>query len=182
MKKALFLDRDGVINIEKNYLYRIEDFEFIEGVVEACRFFFDREYLLVVVTNQAGIALGRYTESDYEKVTTWMKKKFYDKGVVLTGVYHCPHRPEISGYCSCRKPEPGMLFTAAADHHIDLNKSILVGDKESDIIAAKKAGVGLKALVRSGHPIINESISSADFILNSLKDLPSYLERSGKVV
>ncbi len=138
---ALFLDRDCVINIEKNYLHKKEDFEFIDGIFDLCRFYQDKGYLIVVVTNQSGIARGYYTEDDFAKLTIWMVDAFASKGVEITKVYHCPHHPDISGECDCRKPHPGMLLKAAKEFDIDLEHSLLVGDSERDIEAAHSAGV-----------------------------------------
>ena len=174
-RPALFLDRDGVVNVEKNYLHRIEDFEFIPGVFDSCRHLRSRGYALVVVTNQAGIARGYYTEADYQALTAWMTAQFAEQGAPLDGVYHCPHHPEFSGPCSCRKPEPGMLLRAAAELELDLPGSILVGDKESDIAAGIRAGVGLNVRVRSGHPMIDESGTGADAVLDSIAGLPDLL-------
>ena len=110
MLKALFLDRDGVINVEKDYLYKIEDFEFINGIFELCRYYQAQNYLIIVVTNQSGIDRGYYTEDDLELLTGWMKNKFKKHGIDIAKVYYCPHHPDISGDCQCRKPKPGMLF------------------------------------------------------------------------
>lgn len=141
MKKALFLDRDGVINIELNYLYKVEDFKFIDGIFELCRHYQNLGYLIIVVTNQSGIARGYYDEADFEKLTEWMIKEFAKEGIEIAKVYHCPHHPDISGECSCRKPQPGMILQAQKEFGIDLNSSILVGDKERDIEAAIEAGI-----------------------------------------
>lgn len=153
MNKALFLDRDGVVNKEKNYLYKIEDFEFIDGVFETCRYFQDKGCLLIIVTNQAGIARGKYTEEDYQILTSWMIKEFEKENIIISKVYHCPHHPEFSGECECRKPNIGMLLEAKKDFDIDMSQSILVGDKNSDIEAGINAGVGMNYLVRTGHKI-----------------------------
>ena len=139
---ALFLDRDGVINVEKNYLYRIEDFEFIEGIFDLCRFFQDRGYKIVVVTNQSGICRGYYTQEDFEKLTRWMEREFAKEGIAIAKTYHCPHHPDFTGSCSCRKPEPGMFLEAKAALKIDMQNSVMIGDKPSDIEAARRAGVG----------------------------------------
>ena len=141
MKKALFLDRDGVINVEKEYLYEKEDFEFIEGIFELTRHFSSLGYLIVVVTNQSGIARGYYSEEDFSSLTSWMVEKFKEQGVEVSGVYHCPHHEKITGECSCRKPQPGMLLQAAKELGIDLENSIMIGDKERDVEAASRAGV-----------------------------------------
>ncbi len=165
-KPALFLDRDGVINVEKNYLYRIEDFEFIEGVFELCHKYQDKGYLIIIVTNQSGIARGYYSEDDFSDLTRWMVDVFAREGINITDVYHCPHHPDISGPCSCRKPEPGMLLKAAEEHHIDMKNSLLVGDSERDILAAHRAGV------RESYLFSKEAIKSeANKIIKDLKEL-----------
>ncbi len=140
-KKALFLDRDGVINIEKNYLYKKEDFEFIDGVFELCRFFQKQGFLIFVVTNQSGIARGFYTQEDFLKLTAWMEKEFEKNGVHIEKTYFCPHHPDITGVCACRKPQPGMLLQAAKKFDVDLENSVLIGDKQRDIEAAYNAGL-----------------------------------------
>lgn len=169
MNKALFLDRDGVINKEKNYLYKIEDFEFIDGVFETCKYFQDREYLIVIITNQAGIARGKYTEVEYQILTNWMINEFEKKGIKISKVYHCPHHPEFSAECECRKPKPGMILLAQKEFNIDLRQSILVGDKNSDIEAGINAGVGMNYLVETGHEI-DENVFGVKVLIN-LKEL-----------
>jgi len=141
MNRALFLDRDGVINVEINYLSKVEDFVFINGIFELCKKYQDRGYLIFVVTNQSGIARGFYSQSDFNTLTTWMIKEFLDKGIKINKVYFCPHHPEISGDCACRKPKAGMILDAQREFDIDLENSILVGDKERDIEAAITAGI-----------------------------------------
>ena len=138
---ALFLDRDGVVNVEKNYLHRIEEFEFIDGIFALCRRYQERGFLIVIVTNQSGIARGYYSEADFAVLTAWMVGEFEKRGIRIAKVYHCPHHPEISGECSCRKPEPGMFLEAASELGIDLERSVLVGDSERDIVAARRAGL-----------------------------------------
>ena len=140
-KSALFLDRDGVINVEKEYLYKIEEFEFMDGIFELCRYYTNLGYLIFIVTNQSGIARGYYSEEDFTNLTNWMQERFKKEGINISKVYHCPHHPEISGGCSCRKPEPGMLLEAAKEFDIDLVHSIIVGDKERDIESGLRAGI-----------------------------------------
>jgi len=147
LARAAFLDRDGVINVEKNYVHRIADFEFIPGVLEACRRIAEAGYLLIIVTNQAGIARGYYGEPEFAALTRWMSARFADAGAPLAAVYHCPHHPEatlpgLRKACDCRKPEPGLILRAAREHSLDLGHSLLVGDKRSDIEAGRRAGVG----------------------------------------
>jgi len=169
MKKALFLDRDGVINKEKNYLYRIEDFEFIDGVFETCKYFQNQGYLIIVITNQAGIARGKYTEFDFEVLTKWMLSKFQENGINISKVYHCPHHPDFSGNCDCRKPNPGMILQAQKEFNVDLKNSILVGDKNSDIEAGLNAGISNNYLISTGH-YISDNLFNVE-ILDSLKNL-----------
>ncbi len=141
MKKALFLDRDGVINIEKNYVYRKEDFEFIEGIFDLCHKFSDEGFLIIIITNQAGIAKGFYTIEDFLELTAWMIDQFKKHGVDIEKVYYCPHHPDVTGSCECRKPRPGMILQAANEFNLDLAKCVLIGDKESDLQAGRKAGI-----------------------------------------
>ena len=141
MKKALFLDRDGVVNVEKEYLYKIEDFEFIDGIFELCKHYQDLGYLIFIVTNQSGISRGFYSEDDFLKLTQWMNDAFAQQGITITKVYHCPHHPKYSGECECRKPKPGMLLEAAKEFNLDLANSIMIGDKERDVEAGINAGL-----------------------------------------
>lgn len=141
MKKALFLDRDGVINLEKNYVHTIEDFEFNEGIFDMCRKFQNEGYLIIVITNQAGIGRKLYDESDFGKLTKWMTDQFRRNGIMISKVYHCPHHPEFTGKCNCRKPEPGMIFKAAAEFNLEIPKCVLIGDNKSDIQAGYNAGM-----------------------------------------
>jgi D-glycero-D-manno-heptose 1,7-bisphosphate phosphatase len=169
MKKALFLDRDGVINKEKNYLYKIEDFEFIDGVFETCKYFQDKDYLIIVITNQAGIARGKYSEADFNKLTKWMIQEFSKKNIKISKVYHCPHHPDFTGECECRKPKPKMILDAKKEFDIDLENSILVGDKNSDIEAGLNAGIKEIYLISTGHKIEKNRFDVK--ILKTLKDL-----------
>ncbi len=157
--KAVFLDRDGVINIERCYVHCREDFHFQEGIFELCRAAQTLGYLLVVVTNQAGIARGYYTESEFLELTEWMVQKFAEQQIQIARVYYCPYHPvhgvgEYKYDSPDRKPKPGMLLRALADLNLDLTSSVLVGDKLSDIYAAKAAGVGTSILLRPEAPEI----------------------------
>ncbi len=145
-KRAIFLDRDGTINIERNYLFRCEDFAFIPGVPQALRRLQCAGYLLVVVTNQSGVARCYFDLADVEKLHTHLRRLLLDHGVTLDGVYVCPHHPAgvkdnpFSVECDCRKGSPGMLLTAADDLAIDLSRSYMIGDKNSDLEAGYRAG------------------------------------------
>lgn len=175
MKKAIFLDRDGVINFEKEYLSKIEDFEFIPGVLDCCRQFVELGYAIVVITNQSGIARGYYTMADFEKLSEWMRTQFYENGSPLTGIYSCPHHPEITGLCSCRKPSPQMILQAAEEHQLDLSQSILVGDKESDIGAGQNAAIPTNLLITTGHDI-DSSKTKATKVIHELKEVFPFLK------
>lgn len=168
MNKALFLDRDGVINKEKDYLYKIEDFEFIDGVFKTCRYFQNKGYLIIIITNQAGIARGKYTEKDYQVLTNWMLKEFGKEGIKISKVYHCPHHPDFTGECECRKPKPGMILKAQKEFNIDLENSILVGDKNSDIETGINAGIHQNYLITTGHKI-DENVFNVKIIDNLQK-------------
>lgn len=146
MKPALFLDRDGVINVEKNYVHRIEDFEFVDGIFELCKIAQDMGYAIVVVTNQAGIGRGYYTEDEFRNLTDWMLAQFMERDISIAGVYHCPYHPtegigEYRRESYDRKPSPGMLLRAQQDLGLDIENSVLVGDKVSDLQAGRAAGI-----------------------------------------
>lgn len=168
MYKALFLDRDGVINIEKDYLYKIEDFEFIDGIIDLCKHFINLNYMIVVVTNQSGIAREYYTQHEFEVLTQWMINEFMKSGVEISRVYNCPHHPDISGQCDCRKPKPGMLLDAQKDFNIDLSASIMIGDKERDIEAGLNAGLKESYLFDESQSTIN---SKATKIVSNLSEI-----------
>ena len=143
---ALFLDRDGVINEEVDYLWKPEDVRFVSGIHSLCRRAQSLGYKLIVVTNQAGIGRGLYTEVDFHTIMGWMKDALAREEVHLDGVYFCPYHPthglgEFRREHEDRKPAPGMLLRAAEDHSLDLAASILVGDRCTDIAAAEAAGL-----------------------------------------
>jgi D-glycero-D-manno-heptose 1,7-bisphosphate phosphatase len=146
-RPALFLDRDGVINIDYGYVHRDEDFQFIDGIFDLVNAANQSGYLVVVVTNQAGIGRGYYTEEDFFELTEWMCEQFALYDAKIDAVYFCPYHPEygLGKYrreSKHRKPGPGMLLDAARDLNIDLTRSIIVGDKASDLEAGHRAGVG----------------------------------------
>jgi D-glycero-D-manno-heptose 1,7-bisphosphate phosphatase len=151
-RRAAFLDRDGVINIDRGYVFRREDFQFVAGALEGARRLHELGFLLVVTSNQSGIGRGLYTEDEFHGLTTWMRSEFRAAGAPLAGVYFCPHHPteargEYRCTCKCRKPAPGMLLAAARELSIDLAASIMFGDAASDIEAARRAGVPLRVLL-----------------------------------
>lgn len=152
-RPALFLDRDGVINHDDaGYTHRIADFRFRDGIFDLCQAAQAREMALVVVTNQAGIGRGYYTEDDFQALTVWMLARFAEQGIRFTAVEHCPDHPQhgIGAYRRenpRRKPGPGMILDASAAHGLDAARSVMVGDRASDMQAALAAGVGTRILL-----------------------------------
>lgn len=184
-KAAIFLDRDGTINSDHGYVSQVDDFQFIDGVIEALVELKRMGFLLVIVTNQSGIAKGKYTEEQFMQLTEWMDWSLADRGVDLDGIYYCPHHSEgeVTQYvqqCDCRKPQPGMLLSAANALNIDLAQSYMVGDKLIDIQAGKAAGVKSNILVRSGKTVTEEAEKLASTIIQNLTDLPDFIKQSPK--
>lgn len=179
-QRALFLDRDGIINHDSGYVFRIEEFVFIDGIFELCRAAVNYGYLLIVVTNQAGIARGYYSEEDFSRLTEWMCHRFEEQRAPITRVFYCPSHPEHGkgNYLTesfDRKPNPGMLLRAAEELQISLVDSAMLGDKESDMEAARRAGLELRILLRSeAHRGIGES--AATRAVNSLAEAGSLLQ------
>lgn len=178
--KAAFIDRDGVINEERDYVYRVQDFQVLPGVFDGMRLLRQNGWTLVVVTNQAGIARGLYTEADYAALTAHMRSLFAAEGAPLDAVYHCPHHPTagLGPYridCDCRKPRPGMLLRAAADLGLTLAESVIVGDKESDLEAGRAAGLAACVLVESGHAPSARARSMADHTAAGLADAARWI-------
>ena len=139
-RKALFLDRDGIINIDHGYVSTIDGFEFSEGIFELLEYFRDAGYLLFVITNQSGIGRGYYKESDFHRLTEWMVGEFERENIMIEKVFYCPHTPDAM--CHCRKPDIGMIEKAIAEYPLDLKRSWMIGDKSSDIALANNAGIG----------------------------------------
>jgi D,D-heptose 1,7-bisphosphate phosphatase len=138
--KAAFLDRDGTINVDNGYTYKIEDLEFLPGAVEGLKELQKKGYLLIIITNQSGIGRGYYTEKDYKNFMKEFYKRLEEKGVKITADYYCPHRPEDK--CRCRKPMTELVEKAIKDYDIDSSKSIFIGDKKIDMETGKRCGVG----------------------------------------
>jgi D-glycero-D-manno-heptose 1,7-bisphosphate phosphatase len=153
---ALFLDRDGVINEETHYLYRIEDVQWVPGIFSLCRRATELGYKLVVVTNQAGIGRGIYTQVDFDTLTAWIHAEFASRKTPLAATYHCPYHPQGLGEYQRdhedRKPSPGMIFRAARDLDLDLSRSLLIGDRCTDIAAANAAGLRQAFLLSGTEP------------------------------
>lgn len=176
-RKALFLDRDGVINFDFNYVYIVGENDFLPGIFDLAKEAVKKGYVLFVVTNQAGIGRGLYTEDDFFKVTKYIEGKFKDNGTNITKTYYCPNHPEhgIGKYkidCDDRKPKPGMILKAAKEFNIDLANSLIIGDRESDIEAGINAGLKTKILFQPKTP---EIVTKADVIIDNLMEATKYL-------
>tara|TARA_B110000503_G_scaffold111208_1_gene166457 strand:- start:4914 stop:5465 length:552 start_codon:yes stop_codon:yes gene_type:complete len=164
LNKAIFLDRDGVINEDYGYVYEIDKFSVIPGVFDAMRYFQENGFILIVITNQAGIARGFYSESDLDRLNVHMVKVFASENIDLSRIYHCPHHPtegvikSLTIKCCCRKPNIGMIQKAVGDHNINLSQSWLIGDKLSDIQAGNTCGLVGSILVGSQRvPVVNKN-------------------------
>jgi D-glycero-D-manno-heptose 1,7-bisphosphate phosphatase len=156
-KPALFLDRDGVVNVDYGHVQNPADFHFVDGIIELCVAANKAGYLTVIVTNQAGIARGYYSELQMSALHEWMRQEIGKKGAVIDAIYHCPFHPDavieelrVDSYN--RKPNPGMILQAAEELGLDLGSSILIGDKDTDIEAGMRAGVGKLILLQQTLP------------------------------
>lgn len=177
MNRAILLDRDGIINEDRDYVYKFEDFCFVDGIFDFCRAAYDKGYLLIVVTNQSGIARGYYTEDDFLSLTSWMCDKFEEQGAPISRVYYCPFhmskgigKYKIDSYD--RKPNPGMFFKAQCEFNLDLQHSIVIGDRDSDMESGRNAGAG-KLLLLPGK--YNYSVTDDVNLINTLSDAQKFL-------
>ena len=173
VNKAAFLDRDGVINEDTGYIGSWSEFILIDGVLDALFMLQNANYKLIIVTNQSGIGRGFYSEEQYQILSKKILDFFSSNGIKIAKIYHCPHDPSskengVSDICECRKPKPGMFIEAKNKYNINMSHSWMIGDKETDIVAANLSGINNTILVRSGHKI-DESNSNANFIIDSLK-------------
>lgn len=140
-QKALFLDRDGVINVNHGYVFEKENFDFIDGIFKLCKKATKKGFVIIIVTNQSGIARHYYSEKDFQRLSKWVEHQFWKKGINILHTFHCPHHPDYSFSCCCRKPRIGMLTKASRRFRIDLSKSIMIGDSLSDMQCAQNAGI-----------------------------------------
>lgn len=156
--KFVLLDRDGVINVEKSYLYKIDEFEYETGVLEGLKILRDLGYKFAIITNQAGIARGYYSEDDYFKLQDFIEKDLLKNGIKIEKTYFCPHHPDgIGKYkmdCECRKPNTGNFLKAIKEFNIDVEKSYMIGDRVTDLIPADKLGFKT-VLVETGYGLKN---------------------------
>lgn len=181
-KKAVFLDRDGTINVDKGFVHRVEDFEFLPGVIDGLKLLQNAGFLLIIITNQSGIARGFYTEQDFEKLNNWMLCELAKYKIRIAGVYYCPHlplplsmtyssiSPELKKYrieCNCRKPNLSLFERAIKDFNIDISKSYAIGDKIRDCsICEIKGCKGFLIMSRNITNVINKKVR----IVQSLMD------------
>ena len=163
--KALFLDRDGVINEDTGNVFQTEHFRFVEGIFELCHTAMNKGYSIIVITNQSGIERGYFTEADFRSLTAWMLARFMTAGIAITEVLHCPALSSPD-----RKPNPGMFLTAKKKYGIDMSASVSLGDKERDVQAGRNAGVGMNVLLASGNPQ-----SEADRVVTTLQEMEGLL-------
>ena len=176
---ALFLDRDGVINIDYGYVHKKDDFHFVDGVFELVREAVAKGYMIFIVTNQSGIGRGYYTEADFHGLTEWMLARFQSEGVVITKVYFSPYHPvygegRYKKEHSSRKPNPGMILQAANEFGLDLKTSVLIGDKSSDIMAGISAGVG-KNLYLENYFYDKETRLDGQICIRNLRQAKNYI-------
>ncbi len=170
LKKAVFLDRDGVINIDTGYIYKPEQVTFVDGIFKLCRNIQKLGYVLVVITNQSGVARGYYTEDDVKNVHNWISHKFLEQGILITSFYYCPYHkdgtiPKYRKESFDRKPKPGMILKASNEHNLNINQSFMVGDKASDRIELE----GLKSI------IIKSKYTDDDFDVKNFQEIESLL-------
>jgi D-glycero-D-manno-heptose 1,7-bisphosphate phosphatase len=180
VSKVVFLDRDGTINKEVNYLYKPNEFVFIPGTVEAIKIFHEQGFKVIVITNQAGVARGYYSEMDIKVLHKHLDGLLATQDTYIDAYYYCPHHPDgtVEGYkgeCNCRKPHIGMIEKAIKDFNVDLKKSIIIGDKEIDVQTGKNAGIANCVLVRSGQ-VLSDNKTVADSVYDNLIDFAKNLK------
>lgn len=161
-QQVLFLDRDGIINVNHGYVHSPDQFQWVDGILTLCHAAQVANYRIIIVTNQSGIAREYYSRQQYRSFARWIEHQFWQHGITITQTYHCPHHPRRGNAycqpCTCRKPHPGMLVRAARHWNIDMQRSLMVGDSLSDMQAALRAGVKhgilFRAEPRLGHPTL----------------------------
>lgn len=177
--QGVFVDRDGTINVEKGHVYRVEDFQFIPGALEGLKRLTDAGIRIFIVSNQAGIAKGMYTEADFAVLTRHMLEKMTDYGISVAEVLYCPHHPQATdpAYrmdCDCRKPKAGLLRRVMSREGLSAGGLAMIGDKNSDIEAGQAAGVRTY-LVETGYGLRDRRVTSADHVVPDLKSAVNHL-------
>ena len=185
-RKALFLDRDGVINIDHGYVCTPARTDFVDGIFALCTHAQALGYRLIVATNQAGIARGYFSETDFNAYMEWMRGVFREHGIEFTAVYHCPHHASegLGVYriaCDCRKPAPGMLLQAMREHALDASACALIGDKDSDIDAGRAAGVGCLIRLDASAAMATSSTRPDPETVISLREAQRVLEECSRL-
>jgi len=180
-RPALFLDRDGIVNVDHGYVHRVDQVQFVDGIFDLCRVAQELGYLPIVVTNQAGIGRGFYSEDDFHSLMRWMKGEFAAREITVADVFFCPDHPEhgIGAYrrrSPMRKPGPGMILAAAAKHDLELAKSVLVGDKATDVAAGAAAGVAYNVLVSTTRPA---GLPEGTLVMDGLPSVARWLATLG---
>lgn len=166
--KVVFLDRDGTINKDFGYVYKIEKLEFLDGVIEGLKLLSDNGYKLIIITNQSGIGRNYYSLDDYETFTNYMLNELSKNGVEITKIYYCPHTDDDE--CECRKPKLGLFYQAIIDYNIDVSKSYAIGDKIRDLSICDKTdikGILITKEKRSDYICKNNLLDAANYILNN---------------
>lgn len=169
--KTIFLDRDGIINVDKGYVHSVSDFEFVKGIFSTCQYLQRKHYQIIIVTNQSGIARGYYTENDFLALNRWMLDVFSTKGVTIKDVFYCKHHPNTN--CYCRKPKAGMFFQAEHKYKISKEDSWMLGDKETDIEAAVAFGISNTILKQN---TLEAAVhSKAKYLIRSLDEIIKFI-------
>ena len=167
--KALFLDRDGVVNEDFGYVHKKEQLKYVEGIFKLCLKAIKLDYKIIIVTNQAGIGRGYYSEDDFKRLMDIVKLEFIGKGIMIDAVYFCPHHPvhglnQYKKNCWFRKPNPGMIKKALTDFNLDASKCIMVGDNITDMQAGQQSGINKLFMLTNSRNIINNT--NCEFITN----------------
>ena len=163
LNKSVILDRDGIINHDYGYVFKIEDFKFQEGIFQLLKQISEKQFLLFIVTNQSGIGRGYFTEKDFLKLNRWMMRELKKNGIIIEEVKYCPHTPEMN--CNCRKPSAKLVEELIHTYKIDPYKSWFIGDKESDMECAENAGIKNKILVSEN------TESEKSIVVKSIKEI-----------
>jgi len=164
MNKALFLDRDGTINKDYEYVYEIKKLEILDGVIDGLKYAMSKGYMLIIITNQSGIGMDYYSVEDMEKFNNELYLILEEKQIHIDKIFYCPHN--ISDNCECRKPSPKMIIDASIEFNVDLEKSYMIGDKDSDILCGKNAGC--KTILLKGNYQITQQ---ADYVINNFREI-----------